>query len=96
MTGIVGGPGGSQFTAVVTAQVAPVILPQPCCNHLDTDAGITTASKLQLKGQAGHDTVVFGSALSTLTAAFIGGGQGNDYIGGGSFINDEYTAGSGS
>jgi len=28
-----------------------------------------------------------------MTASFIGGGQGNDYIGGGSFINDEYTAG---
>ena len=98
VTGIVGGPGGSQFTAVVTATggAGDTAATGVATGILTADAGITTASKLQLKGQAGHDTVVFGSALSTLTAAFIGGGQGNDYIGGGSFINDEYTAGSGS
>ena len=92
---VVGGP-VVQFTAVVTATGgAGDTAATGIVWHIDADAGITLP-KLQLKGQAGHDTVVFGSALSTLTAAFIGGGQGNDYIGGGSFINDEYTAGSGS
>ena len=57
------------------------------------DAGATTVTKVNLKGQAGHDTIVFGSAMTTMTSSFVGGGQGNDYIGGGSFINDEYTAG---
>ena len=97
VTGIVGGPGGSQFTAVVTATggAGASAATGVATGILTADAGITTASKLQLKGQAGHDTVVFGSSLATLTSAYIGGGQGNDYIGGGSFINDEYTAGSG-
>ena len=92
LTAVVGA-GGAAFTGAATATGATLVATGVATGILTADAGITTASKVQIKGQVGHDTIVFGSALATLTSGFIGGGQGNDYIGGGSFINDEYTAG---
>ena len=93
VTGLIGA-GGAVYTAVATASGGTTIATGVATGILTADAGITTATKLQVKGQVGHDTIVFGSSLATLTSGFIGGGQGNDYIGGGSFVNDEYTAGS--
>jgi hypothetical protein len=93
MTATFGG-GGAQTTAVATADSNTAASTSFAFTGVITaDAGITTATKVQVKGQVGHDTIVFGSTLATLTASYVGGGQGNDYIGGGTFINDEYTAG---
>jgi hypothetical protein len=93
MTATFGG-GGAATTAVATADSDTAAASSFAFTGVITaDAGITTASKIQVKGQVGHDTIVFGSTLATMTASFIGGGQGNDYIGGGSFIGNEYTAG---
>ena len=91
-TGLIGA-GGAVYTAVATASGGTTVATGVATGIMTADAGITTATKLQVKGQVGHDTIVFGSSLAVLSAGFIGGGQGNDYIGGGSFVNDEYTAG---
>jgi hypothetical protein len=93
MTATIGG-GGAFTTAAATADADTAASTSFAFTGIITsDAGITTATKVQVKGQVGHDTIVFGSTLATLTASYIGGGQGNDYIGGGTFIGDEYTAG---
>jgi hypothetical protein len=56
-------------------------------------AGATTADRLITRGQAGNDTIIFGSKLKELNRSFIGAGKGNDYIGVGSFVGDNFGSG---
>ena len=76
--------GKTANTGTITAVVTGVVTSQ---------AGTISASKVVARGQLGDDTIIFGPKLKSLTASYIGGGKGNDYIGVGTFVNNQFTTG---
>ena len=86
VTGLIGA--GGAFTAVATGR-GTTIATGVATGILTADAGITTATKLQVK-VVGHDTIVLLFARNWLRAS--GGRVTTTSVV--VFVNDEYTAGS--
>jgi len=80
-------------TAAATGSLAPVVTAKGVITAYDAVRGISNSL---FYGNAGNDSIMFGTSVATMTSVTVGAGAGNDIINFNTYVNSVYATGTAS